>query len=193
MAKPINLTNDNIDETLQDGLAVLYFWAPWCGPCRIVDPVIDELAEDFHGKVKIYKVNTNEEQNLAVTFGITSLPVIMFLYNGGKLSKVSGMDIASYANKDRFAREINTLLEYPEDHLIYISRNSSFFWLKGPTLEKLLNYLNDNEQRLFVIQENISFIKRVYTENEIVFECESNSSVFDTTSKQEVIDWFNSL
>lgn len=59
--------------------AVVDFWAPWCGPCRMVGPVIDELSKEYEGKVNFYKVNTDEEQELASVFGIRSIPSLLLV------------------------------------------------------------------------------------------------------------------
>jgi len=64
--------------------AVIDFWAPWCGPCRIVGPVIDELSTEYSGKIDFYKVNTEEEQELAAAFGIQSIPSLLFIPRDGQ-------------------------------------------------------------------------------------------------------------
>ncbi|MEK9136149.1 MAG: thioredoxin [Bacteroidota bacterium] len=64
--------------------AVVDFWAPWCGPCRMVGPVIDDLSKEYAGKVTFYKVNTDDEQELAGVFGIRSIPSLLFIPKEGK-------------------------------------------------------------------------------------------------------------
>ena len=64
--------------------AIIDFYADWCGPCKMVAPVLEELAKDYAGKVLIYKVNTEQEQELASAFGIRSIPTILFVPKEGK-------------------------------------------------------------------------------------------------------------
>ena len=59
--------------------AIVDFWAPWCGPCKMVGPVIEQLSEEYKGRVNFYKVNTDEEQELAAVFGIQSIPSLLFI------------------------------------------------------------------------------------------------------------------
>jgi thioredoxin 1 len=70
--------------------ALVDFWAPWCGPCRMVGPVIDELSNEYAGKVNFYKVNTEEEQELAGMFSIHSIPSLLFIPVKGKPKMAMG-------------------------------------------------------------------------------------------------------
>ena len=79
------------DDVLKSSEPVLVdFWAPWCGPCRMLMPTIEELAEEFSGKVKIGKVNTDDNQKTAAAYGITSIPTVMLFKDGEMVDKVVG-------------------------------------------------------------------------------------------------------
>jgi len=72
-------------EVLESAMPVLVdFWAPWCGPCRMVGPVVEELADEYAGRAKVVKVNTDENQEVARTYGIMSIPTIA-VFSGGKV------------------------------------------------------------------------------------------------------------
>ena len=105
MGKYIELTSANFEETTKEGVSMVDFWAPWCGPCRMIAPVIEELAADFEGKANVCKVNTDEEQELAVKFGVRSIPTILFMKNGEVVDTMVGA-----SSKQAFADKINSLL-----------------------------------------------------------------------------------
>jgi len=66
------------------------FWAPWCGPCRMVAPVVDEIAEQYDGKVKVVKLNTDENPGIAGQYNIRSIPTLMIFKNGQRVEQVVG-------------------------------------------------------------------------------------------------------
>ena len=80
----ITLTKENFAaEALQSSVPVLVdFWAPWCGPCRMVSPIVDEIAEESDGNCKVGKVNVDEQPELAAQFGVMSIPTLLVLENG---------------------------------------------------------------------------------------------------------------
>ncbi len=75
-----------------EGLAVVDFWAEWCGPCRAVGPVIEQLAEDYRGKVKVLKLDTDANPATAARFNIRSIPTILFFKDGKPVDGVIGAD-----------------------------------------------------------------------------------------------------
>lgn len=79
------------EDVLDSELPVLVdFWAPWCGPCRMVAPVVDEISQQYEGKVKVVKLNTDENPNTASQYGIRSIPTLMIFKGGQRVDMVVG-------------------------------------------------------------------------------------------------------
>ena len=94
MASPsiVTLTQENFSQqVLQSPAPVLVdFWAEWCGPCKMIAPVLDELADEYDGKVKIGKVNIDEQQNLAAEYGVRAIPTLLVFQNGEVADQIVG-------------------------------------------------------------------------------------------------------
>ena len=88
---PITLTDYNFDETARKySLFVVDFWAPWCGPCKLVSPMIDQLAIELRGKVVFGKLNVDENPTVANIFGIQSIPTLIIFKNGEAIDGLMG-------------------------------------------------------------------------------------------------------
>lgn len=93
----IILTKENFENEVLNfsGKVLVDFWATWCGPCKMIAPVIEEIAEEFSGKIKVGKINVDQEPELSIKYGIVSIPTILIFENGKIINKAIG-----YHNKE---------------------------------------------------------------------------------------------
>lgn len=85
-------TDQNFSSETSEGLVLVDFWAPWCGPCKMIAPVLEELDADMSDKVKIVKVDVDENQETASNFGIMSIPTLVLFKDGQPVDKVVGFN-----------------------------------------------------------------------------------------------------
>src|SRR3954452_15677371 len=90
MAQAFTDSNFQTEVLSSDKLTVVDFWAEWCGPCRAIGPVIDELSKEYAGKVNVGKVNVDENPQVSMNYGITSIPAILFIKDGQVVDRLVG-------------------------------------------------------------------------------------------------------
>ena len=89
------LTNQNFKEEVKEGLVLVDFFATWCGPCKMMEPVISKIAEEYKGKVKVGKVNVDDENELAMQYGISSIPTLILFKDGEPIKTLIGLSSKS--------------------------------------------------------------------------------------------------
>ena len=87
----LHLTSDNFDAAISEGLSIVDFWASWCGPCNMLAPTIELLAQKLEGEVKVCKVDVDAESELALRYGVMSIPTILTFSDGEMISKRVGV------------------------------------------------------------------------------------------------------
>lgn len=108
MAQPIHLTDANFSDEIKNSNVpvVVDFWAAWCGPCRMIAPIIDELANEYDGKAMITKVDVDNNQQVAMQYGIRSIPTILMFKNGEQVESIVGA-----VPKEQIQNKLNSLLD----------------------------------------------------------------------------------
>lgn len=93
MSNVLHVSTQDFDQEIGNaqGVSLVDFWAEWCGPCKMIAPVVDQVAEQYNGKVKVAKVNIDESAELATKFNIMSIPTIVFFKDGQTVDKITGV------------------------------------------------------------------------------------------------------
>ena len=102
----VEITTENFESYKNGELPlVVHLWATWCGPCKMIGPVISELANDYDGKIVVGKCNIEDNDDIAIDYGVRNIPTILFFKNGGLVDKFVGA-----ASKDKLDEKFKTLL-----------------------------------------------------------------------------------
>ena len=101
----LNLNKDNFEKSIANGVALVDFWAEWCGPCKMQLPIIEEFSSEMEGKATIGKVNVDEQLELAQSFGIQSIPTLILFKDGKPVKKLVGLH-----SKESLYEEVNQVL-----------------------------------------------------------------------------------
>lgn len=101
----IELTDAEFDSMIQEGIVLVDFWAPWCGPCKMLGPVIEEVANEYGGKAKICKLNTDDHREAAINYAISAIPTLILFKDGQIANKWVGL-----TTKDDITSSIDELL-----------------------------------------------------------------------------------
>ena len=103
--KYLTLTDSNFDETTKSGVVLVDFWATWCGPCKMLAPTIEELAEDYEGIAAVCKVDVDENPSLAMRYKVMSIPTVFIFKDGEPVKKIIGL-----SDKEEYEEVLDSLL-----------------------------------------------------------------------------------
>jgi thioredoxin 1 len=91
MSKAVELTTQSFDQAVSKGVTLVDFWAEWCGPCRMIAPLLDELAGEYQGRVQVVKVNVDNEGDLAARYRVNSIPTLLVIRDGQEKGRLVGV------------------------------------------------------------------------------------------------------
>ncbi len=108
VANLIHVTDDDFGQEIEQhqGVAMVDFWATWCGPCQMVAPIVEQIAKDYDGKVKVAKVDVDENQRVTMRFNVRSIPSILFFKDGKHVETVVGAVPKAYL-MEKLARHLS--------------------------------------------------------------------------------------
>ena len=112
MGKYVELTDSNFDQTISEGLTLVDFWAPWCGPCRAVAPIVEQLASEYEGKVTIAKVNVDDNQQTAMKFRVMSIPTMILFKDGQPVEVTVGADMTGRKYRAQMDKHLETTVKH---------------------------------------------------------------------------------
>lgn len=101
----IELNDTNFEQEIASGVTLVDFWAPWCGPCRMMAPVIEKVAEEFEGRAKVAKINVDENPSTATRYRIQGIPTMLFFKDGKAVDMVVG-----FSQQKVISEKLNNLL-----------------------------------------------------------------------------------
>ena len=105
MSKETELKSENFDSVVSQGVTLVDFWAEWCGPCKMMHPVLEEIATEYDGKVTVGKVNVDNESDLAVKYNVSSIPTLLLIKDGEVQNQFVGV-----TSKDDLKKAIDAVL-----------------------------------------------------------------------------------
>ena len=102
----LKLNEENFQNEISKGITLVDFWATWCGPCRMLNPILENLAEEFLNKAKIAKINVDEEGELTQNFDVTTIPTMILFKDGKEVDRINGVNTQNFITE-----KINNLLK----------------------------------------------------------------------------------
>ncbi len=100
----VHFSSDEFNKTISEGPAIVDFWATWCGPCKMLGPVIDQIADELEGKIPVGKLDVDECREIAMEYGVMSIPTVIYFKNGVELKRFVGVQ-----TKDKLLEEAKEL------------------------------------------------------------------------------------